>query len=108
MFVCCVCLCCQVEVSATRWSLVQRSATKCGESLGVLIKKSREREVHSPRWVADPQKKVLLCVIYQLNFTVFMYVTRISRHWKRSVLSVVSRNCSRSWNILPVDTGALL
>jgi len=23
---------------------------------------------------------VLLCVIYQLNFTVFMYVTRISRY----------------------------
>jgi len=23
---------------------------------------------------------VLLCIIYQLNFTVFMYVTRISRY----------------------------
>jgi hypothetical protein len=23
---------------------------------------------------------VLLCIIYHLNFTVFMYVTRISRH----------------------------
>jgi hypothetical protein len=27
---------------------------------------------------------VLLCVIYQLNFTVFMYVTRISRYRVRS------------------------
>jgi hypothetical protein len=28
----CGCLCCQVEVSATGWSLVQRSPTKCGVS----------------------------------------------------------------------------
>jgi hypothetical protein len=27
---------------------------------------------------------VLLCAIYQLNFTVFMYVTRISRYTVRS------------------------
>jgi hypothetical protein len=47
---------------------------------------------------------VLLCVIYQLNFTVFMYVTQISR----SVLSAVSRNRGRPWNVLPVDTGAVL
>jgi len=29
MFVCCEC-CCQIEVSATSWSLVQRSPTDCG------------------------------------------------------------------------------
>jgi hypothetical protein len=34
MFVCCECfVCCQVEVSATDWSLVQRSPTDCGASL---------------------------------------------------------------------------
>jgi hypothetical protein len=32
MFVRCVCLCCQVEVSATSWSFVQRSPTDCGVS----------------------------------------------------------------------------
>jgi hypothetical protein len=32
MSVCCECLCCQVEVSATSWSLVQRSPTECGVS----------------------------------------------------------------------------
>jgi hypothetical protein len=37
-----------------------------------------------------------------------MFVTRISRYIYRSVLSVVSRNRGRSWNVLPVDTGALL
>jgi hypothetical protein len=40
MFVVCV-VCCQVEVSATRWSLVERSPNDCGASLCV-IKKPRE------------------------------------------------------------------
>jgi len=31
-------VCCQVEVSATRWSLVQRSPTDCGASLCVIWK----------------------------------------------------------------------
>ena len=35
-------VCCQVEVSATDWSLVQRSRTYCGASLCV-IKKPRKR-----------------------------------------------------------------
>ena len=35
IFVCCV-VCCQVEVSATSWSLVQRSPTDCGASLCVI------------------------------------------------------------------------
>jgi hypothetical protein len=32
MFVSCECLCCQVEVSAWGWSLVQRNPTECGVS----------------------------------------------------------------------------
>jgi len=48
---------------------------------------------------------VLLCIIYQLNFTLFMYVTWISRMYC-SVLSPVSHNCGRSCNILPVDKGS--
>ena len=32
MDVCLMCLCCHVEVSATGWSLVQRSPTDCGVS----------------------------------------------------------------------------
>ena len=35
-------VCCQVEVSATDWSFVQRSPTDCGASLYV-IKKPRKR-----------------------------------------------------------------
>jgi hypothetical protein len=43
------------EVSATSLSLVQRNPTDCGASLCV-IKKSRERGGHSPRWAAEPEK----------------------------------------------------
>jgi hypothetical protein len=56
MFVCCGCG--QVEVSTTSWSLIQRSPTDCGASLCV-IKKPREQGGHSPRWAAEPQKKIL-------------------------------------------------
>jgi hypothetical protein len=53
MFVCCVC--CQVEVSATSWSLVQRSPTDCGAS-SCEITKPRGPGGHSPRWAAEPEK----------------------------------------------------
>jgi len=39
IFVCCdFCVCCQVEVSSTSWSLVQRSLTECGASLCAIYK----------------------------------------------------------------------
>ena len=56
-FVCCVCVvCCQVEVSATSWSLVQRNPTDCGASLCVILN-PQEWGGHEPRWVAAPQQK---------------------------------------------------
>jgi hypothetical protein len=58
MFVVCV-VCCQVEVSATIWSLVQKSPTDCGASLYV-ITKPRERGGHSPRYAAEPEKKSIV------------------------------------------------
>ena len=48
-------MCCQVEVSATSWSLVQRSSTDCDVSLCV-IKKPQEWGGHGPHWAAAPQK----------------------------------------------------
>jgi hypothetical protein len=48
-------LCCQVEVSATSWSLVQSIPTDCGASC--VITKSRELGGHSPRWAAEPERK---------------------------------------------------
>ena len=49
-------VCCQVEVSATSWSLVQRSPTDCDASLCV-IKKPQEWGGHGPRWAAAPQER---------------------------------------------------
>jgi len=48
-------MCCQVEVSATSWSLVQSSPTDCDESL-CAIKKPQEWGGHGPHWAAAPQK----------------------------------------------------
>jgi hypothetical protein len=48
-------MCCQVEVSARSWSLVQRSPTDCGASLCV-IWRPQERG-HGPRSAAGPQEK---------------------------------------------------
>ena len=45
------CLCFQVEVSATGWSLVQRSPTDCGVSL-LVIYKHQEYGGPDPRWAA--------------------------------------------------------
>jgi hypothetical protein len=58
-------VCCQVEVSATDWSLVERCPTDCGASLCV-IKKPRENEKAKaryravkiqPQWVVTPRKQ---------------------------------------------------
>ena len=63
-------VCCQVEVSATDWSLVQRSPTDCGASLCV-IKKPRTRGGYSParglqntnpQWVVAPGEKEIRVV----------------------------------------------
>jgi hypothetical protein len=46
---------------------------------------------------------VLLCVIYQLNFTVCVYVTRILRYITLYIAFGIIRG--RSWNVLPADMG---
>jgi hypothetical protein len=52
MEVCLFYVCCQVEVSATRWSLVQRSPTDCGASLCVIKKPRVPRRSEA----AEPEK----------------------------------------------------
>jgi len=44
--------CCQVEVSATNWSLVQRSPTDCGASLCVIWKTSWMRNHTQSMWLS--------------------------------------------------------
>jgi hypothetical protein len=48
-------VCCQVEVSATSWLLVQRSPTECSPSY--VIYKPQEWG-HDPRWVTAPQEGI--------------------------------------------------
>ena len=52
-------VCCQVEVSATSWSLIQRSPTNCDASC--VIKKPQECGGHGPRWAAAPWKTKTNC-----------------------------------------------
>jgi hypothetical protein len=84
MFVCCVR--CQVEVSATSRSLVQRSPTDCGASLCV-ITKPRERGSHSPRWAAEPEKIINNNPVSDCNCDVIytslydVLCTRHNLHW---------------------------
>jgi len=63
-------VCCQVEASATDWSLVQRCPTDCGASLCV-IKKPRTRGGYSParglqntnpQWVVAPVEKKIITI----------------------------------------------
>jgi hypothetical protein len=49
-------VCCQVEVFATSWTLIQRSPTDCGALLCVIMK-PHERGGHSPHWASKPEKK---------------------------------------------------
>jgi hypothetical protein len=49
-------VCCQVEVSATSWSLVQRSPTKCGVSKSVIVKPRTMRRPR-PQGAVEPLKK---------------------------------------------------
>jgi hypothetical protein len=64
-------VCCQVEVSATSWLLVQRSPTDCGASC--VIKKPRGRGGHSPRWAAEPEK--IIIIINSNNIVIHLYFT---------------------------------
>jgi hypothetical protein len=76
-------VCFQVEVSATSWSLVQRSPTDCSVSLCVIYK-PQEWAGHYPRWVAAPQEKKYIritsplwlwsVIIFFSERTVYVYV----------------------------------
>ena len=77
-------VCCQVEVSATSWSLVQRSPTDCGASLCV-IKKPQEWGIHGRRWAAAPQEKkilvyVLLVYCVRLWNYIYIYIIAGTNH----------------------------
>ena len=70
---------CQVEVSATSWSLLQMSPTDCGASLCVICK-PHEWAGHSRRWAATQKKtdrhNCAVCskYIFTLNIIKFLFV----------------------------------
>jgi hypothetical protein len=51
-------VCCQVEVSATSWSLVQRSPTECGVPKCVIAKPRKMRRHRPPRGCRAIGKKI--------------------------------------------------
>jgi hypothetical protein len=64
-------LCCQVEVSATSCSLIQRSPIDCGASLCVILE-PREWEGHDPLGAVAPKTNNLRCV--QSGVRVYVWV----------------------------------
>jgi hypothetical protein len=63
------CECCQVEVSASGWSLVQRSPTECGVSKWVWSWNLEKWGGLGPQGAVEPLKKKTLfsnCHVYQL------------------------------------------
>jgi hypothetical protein len=50
-------VCCQVEVSATGWSLVQRSSNECGVSKKCVIVKPRKMRQPMPQGAVEPLEK---------------------------------------------------
>jgi hypothetical protein len=74
--------CCQVEVSATGWSLVQKSPTECGVSKKCVIVKPRKmRRPKPPRGCRAIEKKIALKVetIRTYYFTI-KFATCFGRH----------------------------
>jgi hypothetical protein len=71
-------VCCQVEVSATGWSLVQRSVTECGVLKCVIVKLRKMRQSRPPRGCrAIEKKKLLLCPVCIKRISYFQNVAHL-------------------------------
>ena len=102
-------VCCQVAVSATSWSLVQRSPADCGALLRV-SNKPQERGGHGPGGAEAPQEKKnysdLLLTLYLINWSFsscgyycFLPTSRSLWHYKRATahdLSSIEQNIKSS------------
>jgi hypothetical protein len=65
-------VCCQVEVSATSWSLVQRSPTECVVSqMCVIVKPRRNEEAQAHIGLSTHRKKTVF--LFSTEFTGSMY-----------------------------------
>jgi len=92
---------CQIEDSATSWSLVQRSPTDCDASLCV-TKKPQEWGGHGPRWAVVPQgEKIILGEVQimnslvrsqQVSFEFLIDIKSFRSHYGPGVDSASNRN----------------
>jgi hypothetical protein len=76
-------VCCQVEVSATSWSLVQRSPTDCGVSqMCVIVKPRRNVEAQAHIRLSSHTKKNnnIYVYIYSICECVWWAAGRILTH----------------------------
>jgi hypothetical protein len=100
MSVCCECLCCQVEVSVSGWSLVQRSPTECGvskrvwlwssERTGKAMTRKRGEKCH----VESKNKTQLLWLwMSRHRFSVMQY----RKGFRLELLRKKSRNKGKIW-----------
>jgi hypothetical protein len=76
-------VCCQVEVSASDWSRVQRSPTECGVSNSVIVKPRKMRWPRPPRGCRATEIK--MC--YGTNFISVVTRERI----ENEVLQILTR-----------------
>jgi hypothetical protein len=78
---------CQVEVSATSWSLVQRRPTECGMSKSVIVKPRKMRRPRPPRGCRGIAKKI---GTYLRNYTpsylkIHGLITQRCEHFKSHI-----------------------
>jgi len=82
--------CCQVEVSVTGCSLIQRSPTDCDASLCVIYK-PQEWGGHGPRWAAAPEEKIIITFkimlidILCVGFHTTNMQTKFCKAWKHRI-----------------------
>jgi hypothetical protein len=95
-------MCCQVEVSATSWSLVQRSPTDCGVSQQCVIVKPRrneEAQAQANIGLSSHRKKILKdkYVAFIKRWKERKYKERRAerkRDFNQTLLEVMSNICS--------------
>ena len=87
-------LCCQVEVSATSWSLVQRSPTDCGALAHWGL--SRPKKNEHCLYITYPRHISPAC--FGVYHTIFRENLRVP-YSKPQLVSMVHKLCYKIWNI---------
>jgi hypothetical protein len=73
-------VCCQVEVSATSWSLVQRSPTDCGVSLCVLSRNLVNEEAMTRVGSERHSKTKYVCMHIYIYIYIYAEILKDSDH----------------------------